>query len=136
MALARSHQRLVGEGPDAQRRGQLGAVGERHLLLGVEGVEAQLRAAALAGPALAADRAPVQHHEIAWLDGGYTLADSFHGARGFMAEQERKLVVDTALAIRQIGMAHPARDDVDDHLTRAGIRDDDVDQLDGLALLS
>jgi hypothetical protein len=34
------HQRLVDERADAERRAQLGAVGERHLLGGVVGVEA------------------------------------------------------------------------------------------------
>ena len=43
-ALARGHQRLVGERPDAQRRRELGAVGQRHLLFGVERVEAEVRA--------------------------------------------------------------------------------------------
>jgi hypothetical protein len=31
-------------------------------------------------------------------------------------------------------VAHPAGGDVDDHLTRTGIGDDDVNQLDGLLL--
>ncbi len=128
------HQRLVGERADPERRCQLGAVGERHLLLGIERVEAQLRPPAFAGPALATHRAPVQDDEIAWLDGGYACADGFDGARGLMAEQERVLVVDAALAVGQIGVADPARGDVDDDLARAGIGDDDVDQLDGFAL--
>jgi hypothetical protein len=84
-ALAGGHQRLVGERADAERRGEFGAVGQRHLLLGVEGVEAQMWASALAGPALAADRAPVQHDEIAWLHRGHAVADRFDGARGLMA---------------------------------------------------
>ena len=134
-ALALVHQGLVGERADAQRRGQLGAVGQRHLLLGVEGVEAVLRAAALAGPALPADRAPVQDHEIAGLDVGHARADRFDGARGLVPEQERELVVDAALAVGQVGMADPAGDDVDDDLTGTGIGDDDVDQLDRLTLL-
>ena len=67
-ALPFVHQRLVGERADAQRRGQLGAVGQRHLLGGVEGVEAVPRPAAPAGPALPAHRAPVEDHEVAGLD--------------------------------------------------------------------
>ena len=64
-ALAGGDQRLLGEGADAQRRGQLGAVLERHLLGGVVGGEAVPRLAAVAGPAVAADRAPVEDHEVA-----------------------------------------------------------------------
>ncbi len=61
---------LSANAPMPKRRGQLGAVGQRHLLGGVEGVEAQMRAAALAGAALPAHRAPVQDHEVAGLDVG------------------------------------------------------------------
>ena len=121
-ALALVHQRLVDERPDAKRRGQLGAVGQRHLLLGVEGVEAQMRSPAFAGPALPAHRAPVQDHEIAWFDVRHARSDRFHGARGLMAEQEWELVVDTALAIGQVGVAYPAGQDVDDDLARPGSR--------------
>ena len=39
-ALTFVDQGLVGERADAQRRGEFGAVGQRHLLGGVEGVEA------------------------------------------------------------------------------------------------
>ncbi|GLE53718.1 hypothetical protein ATCCBAA256_32810 [Mycobacterium montefiorense] len=70
------------------------------------------------------------------LDGGDARADRFDRARGFVAEQERILVVDAALAISQIGVAHPAGDDVDQGLSGTGVRDDDVDQFDGLALLA
>ena len=101
--------------------------------VGVEGVEAVPRAAALAGPALPADRAPVQDHEVAGLDVRDALADRLDGARGLVAEQERVLVVDAALAIGQVGVAHAAGDDVDDHLAGSGVGDDDVDHLDGLA---
>ena len=84
--LPGGHQCLVRERADAQRRGEFGAVGERHLLLGVEGVEAQMRTSALAGPALAADRAPVEHDEIAWLNRGYAVADRLDRACGLVAQ--------------------------------------------------
>ena len=135
-ALAGVDQRLVGERPDAERRCELGAVGERHLLLGVERVETQVRPATFAGPALAADCAPVQDNEIARLDGSYARPDGLDGARGFMAEQERELVVDAALPVGQVGVAYPARGDIDDDFTRAWIGDDDVHQLDWLTLFS
>ena len=65
-ALPGRHQRLLGEGPDAQRGRELGAVGQRHLLRGVVGGEAVPGAAALAArPALAAHRPPVEDHEVA-----------------------------------------------------------------------
>ena len=129
------HEGLVGERADAQRGGQLGAVGQRHLLRGVVGVEAVVRPAALAGPALAADRAPVQDDEVAGLDVGDALADRLDDARGLVAEQERVLVVDAALAVGQVGVTHTAGDDVDHHFTGTGVGDDDVDHLDGLAFL-
>ena len=66
----------------------------------------------------------------------HARTDGFHGARGLVPEQKWVLVVDAALAIRQVGVAHPARDDVDDDLARTGIGNDDVDHLDGLALFS
>src|SRR5262245_51796062 len=44
------------------------------------------------------------------------------------------LVVDAALAIVQIGVAHPARDHIDGDLTKARIKDHDADQLHGLLL--
>ncbi len=89
-ALTLMHQRLVGERADAQRRSQFGAIGQRHRLLGVERVEAQMRATALTCPALPTHRTPVQDHEIAGLDVGHTRADGFDRARGLMTEQERE----------------------------------------------
>ena len=134
-ALPFVHQRLVGERPDAQRGRQLGAVGQRHLLLGIEGVEAQVRTATLAGAALTTYRAPVQDHEITWLHVRHTLADGFDGACGLMPEQERVLVVDAALAIGQVGVTDAAGLDVDHHLARSRVGDDDIHHLDGLTLL-
>jgi hypothetical protein len=55
--------------------GQLGAVGQGQLLRGIVGVEAQVRAAALAGPALSAHRAPVQDYEVVGFDVCHALAD-------------------------------------------------------------
>ncbi len=135
-ALTLVHQGLVDEGPDAQRRTQLGAVGQRHLLLGVEGVEAQVRTAALAGPALAAHRAPVQDHEVTGLHRRHARPDRFDGARGLVAEQERVFVVDAALAVGQVGVADAAGDDVDDDLARPWVGDDDIHHLDRFAFLA
>ena len=129
-ALPLVYQRLVGERADAQCGGQRGAVGQRHRLLGVERVEAQVRAAALARPALPAHGAPVQHHEVTRLDVRHAGADRFDSAGRLMAQQERELVVDAAVAVGQIGVAHPARGDVDDDLTGSRIGDDDVHHLD------
>lgn len=101
------HQRLIGKGPDAQRRSELGAVGQRHLLFGVKGVEAVAGPSAFAGPALAAHGTPVQDHEVAGLDCGYTRPDGLDDARGLVSEQKRVFVVDAALAVGQVGMAYP-----------------------------
>ena len=69
-ALAGGDQGLLGEGADAQRRGQLRAVLEGHLLGGVVGGEAVPRLTAVAGPAVAAHRAPVEDHEVARREAG------------------------------------------------------------------
>ncbi len=65
----------------------------------------------------------------------HTLADGFHGARGLMAEQERELVVDSAVAVGQVCVADAAREDVDDDLARPRVGDDDIHHLDRLTLL-
>ncbi len=88
-ALPFVDERLLDERADAQRRGEFGAVGQGHLLGGVVGVEAQVRATALAGPALSAYRAPVQDHEVADLDVDHAGADRLHRARGLVAQQEQ-----------------------------------------------
>ena len=59
-------------------------------------------------------------------------ADRLDDAGGLVAEQEREVVVDPALAVVQVGVADPAGLDGDDGLARPGVRDDDVDQLDGV----
>ncbi|BBY61764.1 hypothetical protein MHEL_00070 [Mycolicibacterium helvum] len=131
-ALPLMDQGLIGERTDTQGRRQLGAVGQRHLLGGVMGIEAVPRAATLTRPALTTHRTPIQDHEITRHDIGHAGTNRLHRARGLMAQQERILVVDTALAISQIGMTHTARHHRDHHLTRPRIGNDDVDQLNRL----
>ena len=67
-----------------------------------------------AGPALAAHRPPVEDDEVAGRDVGDVGADRLDDAGGLVAEQERELVVDAALAVVQVGVADPAGLDVDD----------------------
>ena len=69
-------------------------------------------------------------------EGGGLPYSAFPRFHELMAEQERILVVDAALAVSQVCVAHPAGDDVDHRLTGSGVRDDDVHQLDGFALLA
>ena len=51
-----------------------------------------------------------------------------------MAEQERELVVDAALAVGQVGVAHPAGLHPHHHLARTRIWDRDRRDLDRLTL--
>ncbi len=115
-ALALVNQRLVGERADTQRRGQRGAIGQRHRLARIVGVETVLRPAAFAGPAFAAHRTPVQDHEVAGLDEGDLVTDGLDDARGLVTEQERVFVVDPTLAVGQIGVAYAARLDLHHHI--------------------
>ena len=124
-ALAGGDERLLGERADAERRRQLGAVEQRHLLRRVVGGEAVPRLAAQAGPAVAAHGPPVEDHVVAGRDVGDALADRLDDAGGLVAEQERELVVDPALAVVQVGVAHPARLDGHDGLARPGVGDHD-----------
>ena len=102
---------------------------QRHLLRGVVGVEAVPGRAAATRPAGAADRAPVEDHEVARRDVDHALADGLDDPGGLVAEQEREVVVDPALAVVQVGVAHPARLHLHHDLARPRIRDDD--RLDG-----
>ena len=65
---------------------------------------------------------------------GDAVADGLDDARGLVAEQERELVVDAALAVVQVGVADPAGLDLHHRLPRTGIGHVDRDDLDGLAL--
>jgi hypothetical protein len=122
-ALSGRHQRQLGEGADAERGSQLGAVGERHLPGGVVGGEAVPRTAAGAGPALAADRPPVEDHEVAGRHVGDALAHRLDQAGRLVAEQEREVVVDAALAIMQVGVADPAGLHLHQRLARPRVGD-------------
>ena len=133
-ALTGSHQRLVGERADAERGRQLGSVLQRHLLRGVERGEAVVRLALAARPARAAHGAPVEDHVVAGRDARDVGPDRFDGAGGLVAEQERKVVVDAALAVVEVGVAHPARLHVDHRFARPGVGHDDRLDADGLAL--
>ena len=62
------------------------------------------------------------------------VADRLHDAGGLVAEQEREVVVDAALAVVQVGVADPAGLDVDDRLARTGVGDVDGLDRDRLAL--
>ena len=66
---------------------------------------------------------------------GHALTDSLDRARGLMAEQKRKLVVDAALAVGQVRVAHAARKDVDHDLARSRVGNDHIDHLHRLTLL-
>ncbi len=98
------------------------------------GVEAVLRASAPTGTALAADGAPVEDDEVAGRDLADALADRLHDARGLVPQQEGELVVDPALAVVQIGVAHAAGLDPHHHLARPGVGHDDRRHLHGRAL--
>ena len=111
--------------PMPKRWREFGAVLESHLLLGVVGAEAVPRASALTGTTLTADRAPVQDDVVAGSDVGDVRADRLDHTGSLVAEQEREVVVDATLAVVQIGMADPARLNLDDDLARPRIRDDD-----------
>ena len=124
-ALACGDEGLLGEGADAERRAEFGAVLERHLLGGVVGVEAVLRLALGAGTAFAADGAPVQHDAVAGGHLGDVRAHGADDAGGLVAEQEREVVVDGALLVVQVGVADAAGEDVHEGLAGAGVRDQD-----------
>ncbi len=91
---------------------------ERHLLGRVVGGEAVLRFALLAGSTLAADGPPIEDDVVARRDLGHALADRLHDPGRLVAEEERELVVDAALAIVQIGVADAAG--LDGHHSLAG----------------
>ena len=72
--------------------------------------------------------------EVAGRDVGDAVADGGDDASRLVAEQEREVVVDPALAVVQVGVADAARLDVDQRLARPGVGDHDGRDLDRRAL--
>ena len=93
-------------------------------------VEAVLRPPAQARPAVTAHGAPVQDHEIANCQIADVVADGFDDAGGLVPEQEREVVVDAALAVVQVGVAHAARLHLDQRLARTRVGNEDRCELD------
>ena len=133
-ALPGGDQGLLGERADAERGRELGAVLERHLLGGVERREAVPRLAAVAGPAVAADRPPVEDDEVTRRQSRDVRSDRLDHAGRLVPEQERELVVDAALPVVQVGVADAARLHPDQRLPRPRVGHVDRGQLDRLPL--
>src|SRR5699024_165743 len=113
---------------------EFGAVGQGHLLRSIVGVEAVPGLTALAGTAVTADGAPVEDDEVADLDARDAFADLGDDAGGFMTEQEREVIADSALTVVEVGVADAARLHIDDDLSRPRIGDDDGGEFDWYSL--
>ncbi len=85
-ALPGGDERLLGEGADAERGAQLGAVGQGHLLGGVVGGEAVPGPAPSTGAAFAAHSPPVEDDEVARRHVGDVGTDGLHRARRLVTE--------------------------------------------------
>ena len=133
-ALSRGHQRLVGERADAECGRELGAVEQGHLLRGVVGREAVPGSSAPAGATLPAHGTPVEDDEVARRHRRDVGSDRLDDPRGLVAQQEGEVVVDPALPVVQVGMAHPAGLDPHHGLSRPRVRHHDRLQRDRLAL--
>ena len=88
----------------------------------------------VAGPAVAAHGPPVEHHEVTGRHLGDALAHGLDDPGRLVAEQERELVVDPALAVVQVGVADPARLHLHDRLARPRVGHVDGHDLDGRPL--
>src|SRR5581483_933057 len=88
---------------------------------GIVGVEAVPRPAPAAGAAAAEHRTPVEDDEVTGSHGVDSLAYGFYHPGGLMSEQERKVVVDRALPVVEIRVAHTAGLHHDQRLTRTGV---------------
>ena len=129
-ALTSSDEGLLDERPDAEGRGELGPIGEGHLLLRVVRREAVPRLALQTGPARTTDCAPVEDDEVTRGDLAHARPNRLDNPRCLVSQKEREAVVDATLAVVQVGVADPARLDDDDGLARPRIGHDDIDQLD------
>ena len=134
-ALARRHQGLLGERADAQGGGERGAVGQRHLLRGVVGGEAVPRPPPPACSALAAHGPPIEDDEVPGRQVRDGRADRLDDAGRLVAEQEGEVVVDAALAVVQVRVAHAAGLDGDHRLAGTGVGHDDRLERDRRPLL-
>ena len=74
---------------------------------------------------MTANGAPVENHVVAGNDVRDALADRFDQPGGFVAKEEREVVVDATFAIVQVGVADAARLNGNDGLARPGVGDDD-----------
>src|SRR4029453_4427215 len=128
--LAVGDQADLGEGAEADGGGKRGAVLQGHLLAGVAAGKAVPGAAAPAGAALAARRPPGQNDEVAGGEVGHAGPDRLDLPGRLVAEQERELVVDRALAVVQVGVADPAGLHPDQRLPRPGVWHQHRGQLD------
>ena len=125
-ALPGVDQRLLGERADAQRRGRARCrrpasssarrCGCRSSTSGLP--LAQARQVPQTARQLRITKSPTATF-------GDALADRGDHAGGLVAEQERELVVDPALAVVQVGVADPAGLHIDDRLARTRVGDDD-----------
>ena len=109
-ALPGGDQRLVGEGADAERRRQHGAVGAASS----SGWRCGWRSSTTARPRRQARHSPhtARQLRITKSPGATSVtpvADGLDDPGRLVAEQERELVVDAALAVVQVGVADPAR---------------------------
>ena len=120
LGMAGRHQRELGEGADAQRRRQRRAA-QRHLLGGVGGVEAVPGPAPAAGAAVSARRPPGDDDVVAGGDAGDTVAHRLDHPGGLVAQQEREVVVDPALAVVEVGVAYAAGLHPDERLSGPGV---------------
>src|SRR5205823_10636590 len=123
--LARGDEGQLGEGADAEGGAQWSAIRTRHLLRRVATVEAVPGSTAPARSTVAARRPPGDHDVVTRRDAGDTVADRLDRAGGLVTEEEGEVVVDGALPVVEVGVAHTARLDPDEHLVGPGIGDDD-----------
>ena len=132
-ALAGGHERLLGEGADARAPATAATPSSVIFCVALKVVKQYQGRPAAARPALAAHRPPVEDHEVAGRDVGDVGPDRLDHAGRLVAEQERELVVDAALAVVQVGVAHAARLHLHERLAGTGVGH--LDHLDGHRLL-
>lgn len=122
---------LLGEGPDVESGVEVGAVRRTGVEPGdpLQGVGAEPH---LADPAVEADPAggrPVEDDAVAGRDVRDALADGQDGARALVAEDGRHRDAHGAVGQGQVGVADPGGGERDTHLAGAGLRQDDVGDL-------